>query len=260
MSDKASRSATDGASPDLENNWHEILNKSLESDISLIYAHCKRVYKLGDYGGISSFKALNISANADLFEMMNIIGLSSIRINEFHKSYQIFKVLYAIQPDRYEIGGNLGLSALSIGRFDEAIEVLKRVVLLKPDYVRGLINLGEGLRKKSVLSEDKNGRDTLIKESIEYYHKAVALEPKPFAIVQLSRSYEEIGEIERALNIVSSYNSSSKNNVACLVQEMLVREKTGDIDGASKLADHLMTVDPSNKNAIKLLRRKAAPH
>ncbi|MDR1532574.1 MAG: tetratricopeptide repeat protein [Clostridiales bacterium] len=160
--------------------------------------------KQGDPGWASLYykKALAFSKNsggAGSSRILNNLGIAMMQMSLFDDATEYLEQAAALDPSSIQLALNLAEAAVFARDFDKAARVLKRVESVEsgsPDipYLRGELNLAAGD----------------IRSSIEYFERALKINPDPHYIYRLADVYVKLRQYERALETLKRVTENDK--------------------------------------------------
>jgi tetratricopeptide (TPR) repeat protein len=124
--------------------------------------------------------------SADFTEALSSLGHALIAAGEAEQGLAVFRKATVLSPDNPAAWLNLGGAHFALGDYDAALEAFQRSVSLDAAFALGWSNIGQVhlMRLVSGLDPSAGGR------ALEYFDKALALEPKLAAAWQGRASVE----------------------------------------------------------------------
>lgn len=153
----------------------------------------------------------------------------------------------ALEPSR-QAYTNLGLRYYYAGRFDDAVAMQRKALALAPEDHRLWGRLAESLRMAG-------GHDS---ESLDAYRRAaslakdnLAINPSDWATQGLLGLYYAFSGREKEGELaVDEAVAASQGNAEALYYQALVRQKTGDVDGALQALADALARDPQYRQFL----------
>jgi len=108
---------------------------------------------------------------------------------KLHSAEEIYRRIFARQPEHAGAIHGLGVIALQLGRHDIALDLFRRAIALNPNSVEAHSNLGNVLREKGELDA-----------AIAAYRQVIALQPNlPEACCNLGNALKDKGQLDEAI-------------------------------------------------------------
>lgn len=197
-----------------------------------------------------------------------LLKLTKMDINE-NKEFVIHSLIlligYHCQRNRPEEAGSILQKAVDIdgdhpdvlftcsqiiylnGRIDECIEKLEKLVKLAPDFSRGINDFLSTRLEKSLLTNNTNEKDNVLKE-LEVYVKK--FEKSPFFLISACRLYASNGDIKKAESLLLKAIEQNPRESDLYVH---LADLCGDEQMLQKHIDKALELDDTNMLAYKIM-------
>lgn len=171
-------------------------------------------------------------------------GTCLIRLGRDAEAAQAFEKGLEVAPNDPMLAVNLGQAYLGTGRLAEAENCFQEVLKRQPDFAAALHGLAE-VRRIADRQE----------EAIPLYERALALEPTGGWHAGLAQSLWELGEVDRAIDVLRSAieTNPQKADQQVLLAGMLAT--AGDLEGAADACREALRREPNHASGLIELAR-----
>ena len=138
----------------------------------------------------------------------------------------------------------MGLNKLVLNQLDEAHEFIMKAIKLEPNHEYVQFCTGRILFARGEYEDAKR-----------YLIKAVEQNPDIETQNTLALTYFELGEYEKALNILKNIDSKRPKSISVLMQIAKCYEKLNKNDDALAYLDKVVEIFPENEDAHEMIRR-----
>ena len=198
------------------------------------------------------------------------LGLGWVHLNQFdlENSRKEFEYVKSVAPENAEAYYGLGVLALSISEYERAIDLLNEALRLDPSIFAANIYKGYAYFRQDRYSDAENAFQSVLKvqpdnysalnglgdirasnyefeEGVEYYDKAIALDPERVdAPLGKASALSQMGEFDKAISVIEPF--AEKDGRIRPVISYIYYLKDDVMDGNRTLEESIVFADSLN--------------
>ncbi len=176
-----------------------------------------------------------------------------IRNRDWHDNFTLFSAAVRAVPGSFRAHLNLGDEYMRLGRLEAARAEFQTAVAIYPDFPEAINNYG--------LVEFRLGHD---QKARMLFERALSLNAKGTADyhyieLNLAGLLMKLGENDQALELLDRLIEEWPGFSPARSDRAIIRYQRGDVAGARSDAETALRADPSNTQALNLLKKLNAP-
>ncbi len=179
-------------------------------------------------------------------------GTCLIRQGRDAEAADAFRKGLEVAPNDVQLAVNLGQAFLGMGRLTEAENCFQEVLKRQPDFPAAIHGLAD-VRREADRHE----------EAIPLYEKAMSLDPSGGFHVGLTQSLWEVGEVDRAIEVLKSAIDREPNKADPRVILAGMLATAGDLEAAVDVCRQALRLEPNYASALielaRIRREKLTP-
>ena len=228
-------------------------NKDIPSLMLLAAIHDQM--KQHDAAGDAYKKVLEINPNF-FAALNNLAVLDTEYLGQLDAGLELAKKARALAPDNPNAADTLGWALFKKGNYDDALPLLQQSVSKLPDDFNVQFHLGMTFYQKGDEGSARSAFQKALAPGRDFSGKDEAT--KRLAV--LSIDTQNANAATRAT--LDDYLKGNPNDPIALIRLAQVQQRDGDMDGATKIDEKILTINPQFGPALKqlaLLDAKQAP-
>lgn len=181
----------------------------------------------------------SLNTKNDFVEAILVTTDCMIEIGKAREGIDIVERLIALDPQSFQAHNYCGVVHFRAEDWDGARSFFKRAIELQPGDAEPHINLG-------VLEWEQENFD----DAFKHFEIASSIDPSNRDLVcNVGTIYAQVGEFDLAIGILRDYLAEQTDDVEVHEQLAGILLQKGDMDGAQKVAETILTVYPHHRNA-----------
>jgi len=209
-------------------------------------------YQRGDLGEAERLCRGVLSAKADAFDALHLLGIIAARTGRPREAVELLQRAVSANPNDAAAHGHLGNVLRGLGHSEEALASYERALLLDPRYAEAHYSRGNALTDLKRHAE-----------ALESYQRALALMPnspephnnRGIALNALGRPAEALQSYERALALKPNYAEAHNNRGIALFELGRYTEALASHERALALRSDYAEAHYNRGVALKALNR-----